>query len=75
MLVLKLPTLQEGKEDIPILLSHFLNEMGFGPEPAFLETLLCNPQFKDYNWPGNIRELRNFAERLTTLYSLAKKRR
>ncbi|HHV08272.1 MAG TPA: sigma 54-interacting transcriptional regulator [Firmicutes bacterium] len=72
VLVLKLPTLQEGKEDIPILLSHFLNEMGFGPEPAFLETLLCNPQFKDYNWPGNIRELRNFAERLTTLYSLAK---
>jgi DNA-binding NtrC family response regulator len=61
---LKVPPLREHKEDIPILATHFVElsakELGW-PKPrltrAGIETL------QDYNWPGNIRELRNVIER------------
>ena len=58
-----LPPLRERKEDIPALLEHYLGTFnqvfgrqveGFSDE--VLENLLC------YDWPGNIRELRNLLE-------------
>jgi DNA-binding NtrC family response regulator len=60
----KVSALRERKEDIPLLATHFVellvNELDC-PEPrltrAALETLQC------YDWPGNIRELRNVIER------------
>jgi len=63
-----LPSLRERKEDIPLLLHHFLNQFreengkeleGFTPEA--LEALTS------YAWPGNIRELRNVIERMVVL--------
>ena len=61
---LTVPALRERKEDIPFLATHFVNslvkELGC-PKPrltrAAIETL------QDYEWPGNIRELRNIIER------------
>jgi DNA-binding NtrC family response regulator len=61
---LRVAALRERKEDIPLLATHFVGllvkELGC-PEPrltrAGLETLHC------YDWPGNIRELRNVIER------------
>jgi DNA-binding NtrC family response regulator len=60
---LRVAALRERKEDIPLLARHFIvltNELGY-PEPRLtrvgLETLQC------YDWPGNIRELRNVIER------------
>ena len=61
---LKVPPLREHKEDIPVLATHFVElsakELGW-PKPrltqAGIETL------QDYDWPGNIRELRNVIER------------
>ncbi len=61
---MKLAPLRERREDIPILAAHFvelsLRELGC-PRPrltrAGLETL------QSYDWPGNIRELRNVIER------------
>jgi len=62
---LKLPPLRERKPDIPVLLFNFLENFSSEKieidEPALA---LLNA----YPWPGNIRELRNFAERLAIMY-------
>jgi len=63
-----IPPLRERKEDIPVLLNHFLGirskANGLGrksfSQRAF-KTLL------EYDWPGNVRELENLVERLYTL--------
>lgn len=63
-----LPPLRERRQDIPLLLRHFLaffnrifrkNIEGFSPEA---EACLAR-----YAWPGNIRELKNIVERLAAL--------
>src|SRR5690606_17029351 len=62
------PPLRERTEDIPVLLDHFLRvytkENGYEPvqiEPGAMKHLVTYP------WPGNIRELRNFAENAVVL--------
>lgn len=62
------PALRERPEDIPVLLDHFIKqfskENGYEPvtvEPGALQHLT------HYHWPGNIRELRNFAENVVVL--------
>ena len=65
---LRVAALRERKEDIPLLATHFVellvNELGC-PKPrltrAGIETL------QGYDWPGNIRELRNVIERAVIL--------
>ena len=54
-LVLKLPPLRERPEDIPMLARHFLDEAGLATEIGqdALEAL------SGYDWPGNVRQLRN----------------
>ncbi len=59
-----LPPLRERREDIPLLVSHFIDkyDLRLGKrveriEPEALELLM------DYAWPGNIRELENLMER------------
>ncbi len=63
-----LPPLRDRKEDIPLLVDHFLakycNENGregvkFSPEAMRL--------LMDHNWPGNVRELENAVERAVVL--------
>jgi len=63
---ISLPPLRERREDIPLLVRHFLNK--FDPQqqirqisPEVLEA------FKTYPWPGNIRELENTVERMVLL--------
>lgn len=59
-----LPPLRERKEDIPILVDHFIslfnNENGFSVSGIDKEAIDC---IVNYNWPGNIRELQNVTER------------
>jgi formate hydrogenlyase transcriptional activator len=59
-----LPPLRERKEDIPALVWHFVNDlsqrMGRSIESIQAATMEA---FKNYYWPGNIRELRNVIER------------
>jgi transcriptional regulator with GAF, ATPase, and Fis domain len=52
-----LPPLRERKEDIPALVSHFLEgkEVEVPPETMGL--------FTEYDWPGNVRELKNVIDR------------
>ena len=67
---LTIPSLAERRDDIPMLASNFATELaaqeGCRPINLSSETLttLCN-----YDWPGNIRELRNTIERLTILHA------
>jgi two-component system response regulator HydG len=65
---IQLPTLRERKEDVPILIEHFLkiyNEKNsrklLGFHPRALDALIR------YSWPGNIRELENVVERAVIL--------
>lgn len=50
-LTLKLPPLRERKEDIPLLISHFLQDSDKAFSRGALEKLLS------HTWPGNVREL------------------
>ena len=62
-----LPPLRERKEDIPLLISHFLfrfNEQYH--KNVTVETEALNFLI-GYNWPGNVRELENTIERLVVL--------
>lgn len=63
VLYLELPTLKERREDIPLLVKSFLkmNDICL-PQNLLAEIVVYLQQ---YNWPGNIRELRNFVERLS----------
>jgi DNA-binding NtrC family response regulator len=64
----KLPSLRERKEDIPLLISYFLSRFisadgrnNIELDDDVLETLI------NYSWPGNVRELENVIERLVIL--------
>lgn len=64
-----MPRLRERVEDIPILLDHFIR--GFAKENAVEAPVLeagALRTLQTYPWPGNIRELRNFAENAVVLH-------
>jgi DNA-binding NtrC family response regulator len=63
---LHVPPLRERPEDVPLLVQHYLERAAatFGvPVPELTEE--ASQMLVGYGWPGNIRELRNVAERLT----------
>ena len=60
-----IPPLRERKMDIPLLLHHFLADLGtgnFNLEDDAVD-LLCS-----HDWPGNVRELKNLAERIAVMH-------
>lgn len=63
-----LPPLRERREDIPLLIEHFVNtfstEYKVEPKKVASEAL---EKLKAYLWPGNIRELQNVIERMFAL--------
>lgn len=68
VIVIKIPTLRERPEDIPLLSEHFIHKFseenqrdGLFLEPAAMKILM------DYDWPGNVRELENVIERAVVL--------
>jgi two-component system, NtrC family, response regulator AtoC len=68
VVTLHLPALRERRDDIPLLLDHFLRlkaqEHSIAPKILSAEVV---DFFYSYDWPGNIRELENLIERLTIL--------
>ncbi len=68
VILIHVPSLNERREDIPMLAEHFLalvcNEHGV-PKKTFTDEALIELQQTD--WTGNIRELRNIVERLVIL--------
>jgi DNA-binding NtrC family response regulator len=68
VIVIKVPSLNERKEDLPLLADHFLQQIAdeYGQpkkeiQPAALKAL------QQHDWTGNIREFRNVIERLIIL--------
>jgi DNA-binding NtrC family response regulator len=63
-----IPPLRERKEDIPLLIEHFINKFNVenskevkGIDKEALEWIM------QYDWPGNVRELENLIERVIAL--------
>ncbi len=64
VLTIKVPSLAERKEDIPILVNHFLAKHSPpSSTPPKLSQEVAQ-QLKQYEYPGNVRELENIAQRL-----------
>ena len=61
------PPLRERKEDIPELLNHFLQKIAseYGRKIVFTPEAL--ELLRNYDWPGNVREMENLVERLAIL--------
>jgi len=65
---LHLPPLRERREDIPMLLAHFLERFCTeNSKPLRLFTPSAMKLLMDYDWPGNVRELENVVERAVVL--------
>ena len=68
VIAIHLPSLRDRKDDIPLLVQHFLEKYGdenarpnLELAPEALDLLM------DYDWPGNVRELENVIERASVL--------
>ena len=64
---LHLPTLQSRSEDIPLLIEYFKKKVSEINGVAEAQIDSNNDLLYTYDWPGNIRELRNLIERVTIL--------
>ena len=64
---IKVPSLRERKDDIPLLVSAFVNEFCIREKKALAISNEVLSIFQNYLWPGNIRQLRNVVERLVVL--------
>lgn len=68
VVTIKLPPLRERKEDIPLLIEHFLKIFTTSHDKAIrgysptVRRILTN-----YTWPGNVRELRNVVESMVVI--------
>src|SRR6201993_4188697 len=63
-----LPPLRDRREDIPLLLAHFLDRFCTeNSKPLRLFTPSAMKLLMDYDWPGNVRELENVVERAVVL--------
>jgi two-component system, NtrC family, response regulator AtoC len=59
---LVLPPLRQRREDVPLLVDHFLRR--FAPGKSLTVSPDAERALMAYDWPGNVRELRNVAQRL-----------
>ena len=69
VLTLRIPPLRERRQDIPLLVAHFLERLG---RDTGIEKTISDEALKallNYDWPGNVRELENCMERACALSS------
>jgi len=66
VITLSLPPLRDKREDIPVLIDHFLDNFCRNRQKKILlpEVMTAMSQ---YHWPGNVRELKNTIERLVVM--------
>ncbi len=68
VILIHVPSLNERRDDIPLLVAQFLSDIcadyGIAEKPIDEEAIHL---LQEYNWTGNIRELRNVVERLVIL--------
>jgi len=66
---IKLSPLRERKEDLELLVEHFLESGSAAGLPPFQPSREILDMFREYDWPGNVRELKHCIERLAALHS------
>ncbi len=68
VIIIHVPSLNERRDDVPALVEHFLNIIAgeYGQTKKEVDDNAMEA-LKNYNWTGNIRELRNVVERLIIL--------
>ncbi|MDP9229519.1 MAG: sigma 54-interacting transcriptional regulator, partial [Bacteroidota bacterium] len=68
VILIHVPSLNERKDDIPLLVDRFLADIctDYGMASKYIDEDSIK-QLQEYNWTGNIRELRNVVERLVIL--------
>jgi transcriptional regulator with GAF, ATPase, and Fis domain len=68
VIIIHVPSLNERKDDIPLLTDKFMNDIcnEYGIARKGIDEDAINA-LQEYNWTGNIRELRNVVERLIIL--------
>lgn len=64
---INIPPLRERREDIPLLVEHFLKRFGRERERTFSVSSPALSALLSYNWPGNVRELENALEAAVAL--------
>ena len=69
VLTLRLPSLRERREDIPILISHFLERLAQTTDQKKTLSDEAMELLMKHDWPGNVRELENCLERSWALSS------
>ncbi len=68
VIVIEVPPLRERKDDIPLLVSHFMEKICQDMGKALPQvTAEAMQELQQYRWSGNIRELHNATERLAIL--------
>jgi DNA-binding NtrC family response regulator len=68
VILIKVPALNERRDDIPMLISHFADKIASEQGNAVKKfSAAAINLLKEYDWTGNIRELRNVVERLIIL--------
>ncbi|WP_320815167.1 sigma-54 dependent transcriptional regulator [Flavobacterium sp.] len=68
VILIKVPSLNDRREDIPMLIEHFTTKIA--EEQGIVEKVFSKKAIQllqEYDWTGNIRELRNVIERLIIL--------
>jgi two-component system nitrogen regulation response regulator NtrX len=70
VIVIKVPSLNERREDIPLLIEKFLSDLAEeqGTKVKKIDSKGVK-ELQNQNWTGNIRELRNVVERLVIMSS------
>jgi two-component system, NtrC family, nitrogen regulation response regulator NtrX len=68
VILIHVPSLNERRDDVPLLVDKFLEDIciEYGIAKKGIDKAAMD-ELKDYNWTGNIRELRNVVERLIIL--------
>lgn len=68
VIVIKVPALNERKEDIPLLVDKFLDDIAedYGAKKKNIDAAALQ-KLAEHAWPGNVRELRNVVERLVIM--------
>src|SRR3954462_260669 len=68
VILIHVPSLNDRKDDIPLLVDKFLEDIcdDYGIAKKMISDDALK-QLREYNWTGNIRELRNVVERLVIL--------
>jgi len=68
---ISMPPLRERKEDLPLLIDHFIGSLhdGNGPVPQLPSEFYLT--LDRHNWPGNVRELQNVIRRYLTLKEIS----